>query len=182
MSELGDLLVRFQPHLERFVRRHAGRRILRYENVSDLVHATICAALAEKERFRFQGDAPFLAWLQRLARNLLVDRARYWSAARRDSAKVIRLLLAESHELDPTASITSPSSRAARREQLLTITRSLAALPDRDRALVSMAARGLTMGEIAEALQISPNTAKQARRRALQRLLRLCRLHEQYGG
>ncbi len=179
-TRLGDLLVQHQRDLEAWVRAHAGRRILRYESCSDVVQAIICAALEQEHNFEYQGERPFLAWMYRVARHALLDRARYWSATRRDSTKVIRLLEAESRELDPPASITSPSSRAARREQILLVTKALSGLPERDRELVGMAARGMTMGEIARALELSPNTAKQARRRALERLVRLCRLHSQW--
>lgn len=179
-SQLGDLLVRYQADLQVWVRRHAGRRILRYESCADVVQAIICAALEQEPQFVYRGEKPFLAWMYQVARHKLLDRARYWSATRRDSSKVIRLLEAESRELDPPASITSPSSRAARREQIMLVTKALAGLPERDRQLVGMAARGLTMGEIARALDVLPNAAKQARRRALERLVRLCRLHSQW--
>ncbi len=181
MTELGALLVRHEGTLRFFIRKHAGLRLLRYESVDDLAQGVVCKALQLGERFTYEGDQAFVAWLQCVTRNFIGNRVDYWRAARRDTTRVVRLLEAESQELDPTSSITSPSSRAARKEQLIRVTRAMAGLPERDRALVLMAARGLTTSEIGRQLGLQPDSAKKARQRALKRLVKICRLHDLLG-
>lgn len=173
---LGALLVTHRAVLRRWLERKAGVRLLRYEGLDDLLQGVQCRALTLAESFRYQGEAPFFAWLFRVAEHFLYDRSRYWSAQRRDTTRVIRLLEVESGGWDVPASITSPSSSAARRELIEAVTRAVASLPARDQELIALAARGASGEEIAARLGLLPRSATQARRRAIERLTKVVRL------
>ena len=164
-----------QGDLERYVRRHAGPGLLRYESVEDLVQGIHLEALRSRGTFEYRGEEELLGWLFRVARNHIYHRAAHWQAAKRDSAGVMRLV-AETGGFDPPASGTSPSSFAGRREQLVLVTRALSALPDRDRQLLGRCLKGATIDDLANEFGMTYEAAKHARQRALERLRKTHRL------
>lgn len=179
MSEtptLRTLLVEHQDDLARFVARHAGARLLRFESAEDLVQGMLVQILAYEESFEYRSVPEFLAWLYRIARQQIYKRTAHWYAAKRGSGDVVRLLARETGEIDPPASGTSPSSFAGRREQVVLVTRALARLGGRDREIVEWSAAGASIEELAERLGIAYEAAKKARLRALERLRKLYEL------
>ena len=70
---------------------------------------------------------------------------------------------------DPPSPCTGPVSFAVREEEVDIALQAIAVLKDRDQKLVEWMSEGLTTGEIAERLEISPNAAERARQRAIER-------------
>ena len=172
-ERLSELLVRHRADLIRFVSRHASARLRRFEAPDDLVQGIHVQALRQKERFEYRGDREFFAWLYRIARSYLLDRAAHWYALRRRSVRLVRIAQAESGSLpgfEPPATGTSPSSFANRRDRLVLVSRALSTLPPRDREMIQLSSAGLSIGEIAEKLDLAYDTAARARLRAFERL------------
>jgi RNA polymerase sigma factor (sigma-70 family) len=159
----------------RFIEKHAGGALLRVESSEDLAQDVCALALRHAERLELRGEPAFRAWLFEIAKNHMADRRDYWSALKRAGAVVLRLGVAESgdaswHEVrDVAASVTGPSTFAARREQLALAARALSLLLPRDRALVEAVARGVTAREQALELGWKSGAVESARKRALER-------------
>ncbi len=171
-----DALAAYQPYLERHVRRMAGLRLTRYEALADLVQGVLLRALKALPDFEYRSERELLGWLKTLARHHVLDRVDHWKAVRRNCGRVIRLVETESRGFDPSDHGTSPSSRAARREQIVLVTRAMEGLRSRDRALLEKSARGASIEDLAEELGISYESAKKARQRAIERLQKAHRL------
>ena len=77
---------------------------------------------------------------------------------------------------EPASSRTSPSMYAARREQLVLLSKAMSTLGDRDRELLKMASEGCSVAEQASALDISHEAAQRACLRAFERLGKAFRL------
>lgn len=171
----GDALERQRSELVRFVERRAGGALLRMETAEDLAQDIAARALHAAAGFQWRDEAGFRAWLFEIARHHLDDRRDYWATLKRAGSQVLRLdasqggarVLLEVQEL--AASITGPSTFAAKREQIAFATRALALLLPRDRELVESAARGETARAFGEAHGLSPVAAESARKRALER-------------
>ena len=155
-----------------FVARRAGGALLRQEPVEDLVQGLGAHALAHAA----PGEPPadLRAWLFGVAENFLHDRRDYWSALKRSGTGLLRAGLAEGGAAqavpEPAASVTGPSTFAARREQLELLASAMDLLLARDRELVRGLGEGLALEEQAAALGLSYDATAQARLRALERL------------
>ena len=177
---LEELLVRERPMLLAWLERRAGK-LTRYESPEDLAQAVHLRALQARERFRYEGEEAFRAWLVTLAQNHLVDRRQHWAALKRGASRVVRWTLGEGSQSGaaarlPASSSTSPSGFAARRELLAQCARALAALPERDRQLVRWQSEGVPLAEQAERLGLSYAATQRAGLRALERLRKVWRL------
>lgn len=178
MSErptLEVLLTEHQAALERYVAPRAGW-LLRYEGAEDLAQGVRMRALQRGGSFRYEGEAQFFAWLNRVAASYLADRANYWSALKRKSASLLRLTEGAGESVPGTAAALAPISTetgpetVAHRKELLTMAvQVLSALPQRDAVLVRWASEGKLLQEQAEELGISYEAAKKASQRALGR-------------
>lgn len=173
-SDLPSLLVLHGSRIAVIV-RHEARGLLRYETEEDLVQGVHLRALQRTEEFRWQGEAPFFAWLRRIAETHLADRREYWYALKRRSGRVLRLTRAGDGTQgtgaapEPAATATGPSTFAARRERVLLVARVLDALLPRDRDLVRWTADGVPLDEQAARLDLAYEAAGKARQRALER-------------
>jgi RNA polymerase sigma factor (sigma-70 family) len=174
-SDLADLLAAHRDALRRFVERE-GSGLLGRETVEDLVQGIHLQAIRVARRFEYRGEAEFLAWLRKVARQHIADRARYWRAMRRDAGNLLRVTAAlsrsdggRSRAVEIAATGTGPRTSAERRELIELATRALPALFPRDRDLVAWIAEDLPIEEMARRLGVSYGAAKQARRRAIER-------------
>lgn len=167
-------LAQHYEELARFVSRRAGGALLRQEPSEDLVQGLGAHALAHAGA----GEPPrdVRAWLLGVAENYLHDRRDYWNALKRSGSGLLRAGLAEAAApevtaaLEPAASVTGPSTFAARREQIELLAAAMDLLLPRDRELVRGLGEGLSVEEQAGALGLSYDAALQARLRALARL------------
>ncbi len=145
---------------ERLYRRHVARihslarRMLGAERADDATQEVFLRAWNKLGSFR--GDAPFGAWLRRLARNWMLNEIR-----RRD-----RLPDEIAWEADERDALGVPGSRPAT-ETALDLDQAIDELPDGARhVLVLRHFEGLTHAEIAAALDITVGTSKSQLHRA----------------
>jgi len=170
--DLSELLIRHRDDLERFLLREAAG-LLRHEGVDDLVQGVHLRALGVEEHFTWQGDAAFLGWIRKVARQHVADRNAYWRALKRSAGHLLRVSTgsdgSRTSGIDPAASMTGPVTFADRRESLSTAMRALDTLRPRDREIIQLVSRDVSLAEIAETLDLSYDAAQQARARALER-------------
>jgi len=173
-SGLTELLEAHRQMLEGMIRREAGALLLRFDTPEDLVQGVMHEAVRALPNLEWQGEEAFRAWLVTIARRHVAGRRDYWFACKRNSGEILRLTLStafggnERSELADSSA--GPSTFANRREQLVLVTRAMAMLLPRDRDLVSWSASGIELAQIATWLDLTPEGADQARRRALDRL------------
>lgn len=178
-TEFAALLVDHRPRLVRYFERRGGA-LLRKESPDDLAQGVHLYALTRRDGFTYQGDRAFVAWLLRLARQHLARRIEYWTALKRDGGRMVRITFGAAtpaagatHGVQPAAGGPGPITAAERAEQLDVAARALDGLPERDRRLVRLMARDLTVKEIAGELDISEAAAQRARLRAVERFRKI---------
>lgn len=145
-----------------FRQRH--RWILPLFSTQDVVHEVLAAVVRELADTRFDGVAPFCAYLGTLVRHRLLDAVRFHEAARRDGRKQVGeptgglgVLAADNREATPTFA-ASLGERAA------LVRAALGELPERQRRLLELRLlEDETFPRIREALgYASDETARQA--------------------
>ncbi|HKE00329.1 MAG TPA: sigma-70 family RNA polymerase sigma factor [Planctomycetota bacterium] len=177
MSEpsLSTLLERHRDALRAIVTRR-GSGLLRFESADDLVQGVQIRALEGRAHFAYRGERAFTGWLARIAAQHIAHRHKHWRALRRGAGRVVRLGASESLRIEggagapePAVSATGPPTAAFRREQVEVATQALAMLFPRDRDLVAWISEDVSVEEIGRRLGLSPEAAKKARLRALER-------------
>ena len=149
------------PELRAFIRLRLGPTIRARESSSDLLQSVCREALLESPTLEFRGERAFRRWLFTVAERKIIDRARYWNAARSNpghegssfddaSADEIARLR------DSYAAFMRPSREADLREQVARLEAAFQRLSERDR--------------VAESLGIAEGAARRALARALTRL------------
>ena len=164
--------------LEGFVRRRAGKLLLRLETTEDLVQGACAHLLARDETPGSQDERAQRAWLYTACERWLSDRRDHWTALKRSGGEVLRLTFGDSQSAelrairDVASSVTGPSTFAVRREQVALAALALDLLLPRDRALIEGICAGLDLSEQAQKLSITYDAAERARLRALERFRR----------
>jgi RNA polymerase sigma factor (sigma-70 family) len=181
-----DFNQRIEDHrdmLTGYLARHAGPPLLRFDTVDDLVQGTILEALGSASDFQLRTQEEWRAWLFTLARRHVMRRREYWFSLKRDSRAVVKLTLTGSRGSQAELSIPDPSSgpvtRADRSELQLRITKAMAMLLPRDREIVRLSAEGSTTEDLSQHLEITKESASQARLRAFGRLKKAYQVLEQ---
>lgn len=153
----------YRAHVEA-VQRFVARRVESHEDAADLTAEVFLAAIRASRDYRGDAAAP-LAWLYGIARRVVANHHRSRARALRAAGRIdARELLDEDAADRIVARIDS--QRAARE-----VYRSLAALPERQRAVVELVAvDGLSLVEAAVALDVSPGNARVLYHRARRRL------------
>lgn len=147
-----ELFLRHFDSVERFFRNKVDG------SAQDLVQEVFLACVAGRDRFR--RDASFRTYLFRIARNKLCDhyRARYSG----------RLDFTTTSAIDLGA---SPSAVAAKREEQALLLRALRSIPlDHQIALELFYWEGMRSAELAEVLDLNPNTVRSRLQRAKENL------------
>jgi RNA polymerase sigma-70 factor (ECF subfamily) len=155
----------FAPLYQRYRHRvyaYLYTRLAHAEDAADLTQQVFVKALAALPRYR-PGGPPFAGWLFRIARNAVVDHQR---RQRRAAVPLHRV----PQELHPKGD-QDLAAQAVRRETLTHLHATLGTLDPatRDLLLLRFFAQ-LTVGEIGEAVGISPAAASKRLQRALQTL------------
>ncbi len=160
---LGGLLSAAMPDLRRWILRRRGVEKLGGESIGDLIQSVCREALEAKEGFEDRGDPSFTAWLQTLTDRKLADRARHWSAARREAARRTSL-----GEEDLVEEQSGPEEEALRKDLVERVLSAIGRLP-RDQAdvLRLQLTEGLGTAEIAERLGKSAGAVRVLRSRGL---------------
>jgi RNA polymerase sigma-70 factor (ECF subfamily) len=141
---------------------------------ADLVQQTLLKAHEKWGQFRGSGEAELAAWLRAILANYLADSIRKLDrgegerecslevALEHSSARLNRWLAAEQ---------SSPSQRAVRQEQLLSMAKALAQLPDDQRQALEMKhLQDLPVTEISRLMGRSPASVAGLLRRGLKAL------------
>ncbi len=170
-----ELLAENLPALRAWVRLRCGPALRARESASDIVQSACREVLAHVDRFRWNGEAGFRAWLYATTARKLADRADFWQAQRRDAGREVPLHArgaeGDTQVLDVYRSFCSPSALAAGRETMERIERAFETLDEHDREIVVMSRiAGLSGGEIGAQLGCSEAAARQQLFRALARL------------
>ena len=146
-----ELLSRHFDSVYRFFRNKLGG------DFDDLIQRTFLACVESVDRFR--GEASFRSYLFTVARNELY---RHFKVVNRGRQREVDMSTMSVIELG-----SSPSSKAARREEEQLLLEALAKIPvDLQIALELHYWEGLTMAEIGEVLGVPTGTAKSRLRRA----------------
>jgi hypothetical protein len=176
--DLETWLVAQRDTLDAFVRKRAGKLLLRLETAEDLAQGVCAHLLARAEAPEQREEAALRAWLFKVSDRWLADRRDHWTALKRRGGDVLRLTFGDtdSAELrtvrELAASVTGPSTFAVRREQLALAALALDMLLPRDRELIEGMCAGVELDEQARRLAISYDAAERARLRAVERFRR----------
>jgi RNA polymerase sigma-70 factor, ECF subfamily len=169
------LLAQNLPALRAWVRLRCGPVLRDRESASDIVQSACREVLQHIDRFRWNGEAGFRAWLYATTARKIADRADHWKAARRDAAREVPLHGkgpdGDTQVLDVYRSVCTPSEHASGRETMERIERAFETLADDERELIVMSRiAGLSGADIAGKLGCSEAAARQRLFRALANL------------
>ena len=153
----------YREHLP-WVRRFVARRVEDPHTAADLTADIFIAAIDSAASYRASSGRP-AAWLAGVARNVVADHVRRRVREARANARISgRALLDE-------PSVERIAERIDGERMTRELYRSLAGLPDNQRAVVELVAvDGLSLSEAAQALGISPVSARVRYHRARTRL------------
>lgn len=162
-----ELVRLYEPQIQRVVRvRLTDARLRRQMDSVDVCQSVMGEFFLRVTlgQFELSSPAELVALLAQMARNKLINRAKYHHAARRDIARQIPIT-------DDSPSIPgrehSPSMIVARNE-LLQACRRL--LTDDERRLAEARAEGRNWNELAAEFGVSPDALRQRHARALDRV------------
>jgi RNA polymerase sigma-70 factor (ECF subfamily) len=176
---LGQLLESYRSYLGLLARLHLGRRLQGKAGASDLVQETFLQAHRNFPLFRGSTEAELVSWLRQiLAANLAALVRHYYGTRRRD----VRLEQALALELNQSSQVldrglvaphSSPSARAARREQGVLVAAALDRLPEDYREVIVLRhLEGLSFADVARHMGRSVDAVKKLWLRALIQLRR----------
>jgi RNA polymerase sigma-70 factor (subfamily 1) len=166
------LLEQHLPGLRAYVRLRCGPALRARESASDIVQSACRDVLENIERFQWNGESGFKAWLYRTALRKIADRAEYWGAQKRDVQREVRLAAGSSpgdaRLSDVYRSVGSPSGLAMGREAMERLEAAFDRLTEEEREVVVLArVVGLSHAEIGEQLGCSEGAARVRLFRAL---------------
>ena len=141
-AALGALLTLHRNYLALLARLQISRRLQGKVDAADVVQDTFLEAHRDFGQFRGGTPAEFAAWLRQILATNLANLVRHYCATRRRDIHLERRLAAEldgsSRSLNPAlvAPGSSPSARAARREEALVLADALQQLPEDYREVI----------------------------------------------
>jgi RNA polymerase sigma-70 factor (ECF subfamily) len=178
-SALGQLVELYRNYLTLLARMQIGRRLQGKVDAEDVVQETFLEAHRHFGQFRGTREEEFVAWLRQiLAANLAHQVRRYCGTKRRD----IRLERELAEELNHSSRVldhgliarhSSPSQRAARREQAVLLADALSRLSEDYREVIILRhLLGLTFPQVAARLARTVDSVEKLWVRALDKLRR----------
>ena len=180
---LGRLLEAYRNYLNLLARLEVGRRLQAKVDASDLVQETFLQAHRAFPDFRGVTEAEVAKWLRRILASRLSKAIRRYHGTQRRNVKLERELHQElgrsSQVLDRMLSIsqTSPSQRAARREEAVLLADAIERLPEDYRDVIVLRhLRSMTFPQVAQAMNRSLNSVEKLWARGL------AKLRDQMGG
>lgn len=175
---LGRLLALYQSYLAILARMQIGRRLQSKVDPSDIVQETFVQAHQFFDQFRGSTEAELMGWLRGILTSRLAKLVRRFRTRGRD-IRLERDMAAEldksSHAMDRAlvAPQSSPSQRAARREQAVLLANALDQLPNDYREVMMLHhLEGLGFPEVALRMGRTVDSVKNLWTRALARLRR----------
>lgn len=175
----GQLLELYRNYLTLLARLQIGRRLQGKVDPADLVQETFLKAHRDLGTFRGRTEAELVHWLRQiLVTNLAMLVRHYCGTKRRD----VRLECDLAVEVDASSRIldrglvapdSSPSQRAARREQGVLLANALQQLPEDYREVIILRhMEGLAFPEVGQRMDRSLDSVKKLWTRALVQLRR----------
>jgi len=175
----GELLEAYRAYLRLLARVQIGQALQAKADPSDLVQETLLAAHRHFADFRGTSEEELLAWLRQIMASKLADLARRYVAS---AGRAVHLERQIAEDLDRSSRAihdvlvapgSSPSERAARREQAVVLADALERLPDDYReVLVLRHMEILSFPQIAARMGRTLDSVKNLWTRALARLKR----------
>jgi RNA polymerase sigma-70 factor (ECF subfamily) len=176
---LGRLLELYRGYLALLARLQIGRRLRGKVEAADLVQDTFEEALRHFPGFRGTTEAELVCWLRHILAGLLANVVRrYYDTRGRDvrlERELADALDQSSRALDQglVAAHSTPSQRAARREQAVLLADALGRLPEDYREVIVLHhLEGLTFPEVARHLGRTVDSVKNLWARGLAQLRR----------
>jgi RNA polymerase sigma-70 factor (ECF subfamily) len=178
-AALGQLWELYRNYLGLLARLQIGRRLQGKVDAEDLVQDTFLEAQRHFAEFRGTVEAELVCWLRQILAGLLGNLVRRYVGTQRRDVRLERELADEldqsSRVLDQSlaAPQSTPSQRAARREQAVLLADALGRLPDDYREVIILHhLEGLTFPEVARRLGRTVDGVKNLWARALAQLRR----------
>lgn len=172
--------------LARFLRRgftfEAGGRTLRFAGVSstfdveDWLHEVFLRAFSDDARASYDGLRPYRPFLERIARNLVIDELK----RKEHKLRVVVEVIPEPTSEAPYASAppACPEREAEARQLAEHVAELVRALPPRERRVYELRfERGLEQREVANLTALSPSKVKTSERRIRDRFFDLLERH-----
>jgi RNA polymerase sigma-70 factor (ECF subfamily) len=174
---LGQLLELYRSYLTLLARLQITRRLQGKVDAADLVQETFLKAHRHFAQFRGLTEGELVSWLRQILASTLANLVRhYYSAQRRD----VRLERELADDLNQSSRVldrgllakqSSPSQRAARREQAVLLADALGHLPEDYREVVILRQlQGFSFPEVARSMNRSVDSVKKLWARALAQL------------
>jgi RNA polymerase sigma-70 factor (ECF subfamily) len=173
-AAVGRLLELYRNYLALLARLQIGRRLRKVDD-SDLVQETFLKAHRDFGEFRGDTEGEFVAWLRRILAWTLANHVRHYLGTRRRDVRLERDLAGELEQSSQAlggqllaAPHSSPSERAARREQAVLLADALARLPaDYREVIVLRHLEGLPFPDVAGRMGRSTEAVKKLWARAV---------------
>jgi RNA polymerase sigma-70 factor (ECF subfamily) len=173
----GNVLLRYEHWLRLLARLQIDTRFQGKFSDSDIVQQTLLEACRDLPKFRGRTEAELLAWLRQILAHVLAHEIRrYHGTQQRDIDREISLeeaLAQSSQRLGDVLAISgsSPSEKAAAREQELKLADVLAKLPaDHREVIILRNLEGLSHEEVARRMNRNVGAVRMLWVRALSRL------------
>jgi RNA polymerase sigma-70 factor (ECF subfamily) len=175
----GQLLELYHGYLSLLARVQVGRRLQGKVDAADLVQETLLEAHRTFGQFRGSTEGEFASWVRHILASQVAMLARRYLGTQRRDVRLERELV---HEVDESsrcldqafaAKQSSPSQRAARREQAVLLAEALEKIPDDYREVIILRhLEGLTFPEVAQRMDRTVPSVKNLWTRALALLRR----------
>jgi RNA polymerase sigma-70 factor (ECF subfamily) len=176
---VGELLETYRSYLSLLARLHVDRRLECKVDADDLVQETFLQAHQALGQFRGTSEAEFVEWLRKILATRLANQVRRFYGARRRDVRLERQLDAELRKSSRSIAgalvktHSTPSEKAARREQAVLLAEALQQLPpDHREVIVLHHLQGLTLPEVAQRMGRSAGSVEKLWMRALAQLRR----------
>ncbi|MBK8976112.1 MAG: sigma-70 family RNA polymerase sigma factor [Planctomycetes bacterium] len=173
---LNALFERNLPVLEAFIRVRMGPALSARESVRDVAQSVCREAVADLARLEIRGEKEFRNWLFLEAGRKLLKKARFHRQERRDLGREAVALDGDDAATlrDAYASFLTPSRCADAREDVASIERAIAALPDAQRDAVTLTRLlGMSTADAARELGLTESAVRGLVARGLARVAAL---------
>jgi RNA polymerase sigma-70 factor (ECF subfamily) len=167
LPALGQLLELYRDYLTLLARVQIGKRLQSKVDAADLVQETFLQAHEHFAGFRGRSEGELVSWLRQILATTLANLVRHYCGTRRRDVRLERDLAAELDEssrvLDRALVVqhSTPSQRAARREQAVVLANALARLPVEYREVIILRhLEGLKFADVAQRMGRSIDSVK----------------------
>lgn len=160
-----QLLLRYLPRLQAFVRSQVDDKLRLKESISDLVQSTCREAIIAGPDFEWQGEARFRGWLFTTALNKIRARGRFWAADKRAAQQAS---VSPDEVGDAYGLVNSPSRVLAGKEASSNFEVAMELLPEDYRQVIALSrVAELPHREVARIMQRTEGAVRMLLSRAL---------------